>query len=89
MLRFARWEGQETLGPMGGAYGPGRIGDDGKMGRFLALPPEREPSLARSTHARSRVAHLFTPRVSELPTCCEPGTARAPSPASGFVLWWQ
>jgi hypothetical protein len=54
-----------------------------------ALPPEREPSLARSIHARSLEAHLFSPRVSELPPRCEPGTAHAPPPSSGFVLWWQ
>jgi len=46
--------------------------------RISAPPPEREPSLARSAHARSREALLFSPRTSELPTRCEPGTARAP-----------
>jgi hypothetical protein len=69
-------------------FGP-RPPSDYLSGCISALPPEREPSLARSTRARSLVAHLFSPRASELPPRCEPGTARAPPPPSGFVLWWQ
>jgi hypothetical protein len=37
------------------------------VGRILAPPSEREPSLARSTHVRSRMVRLFSPRVLELP----------------------
>ena len=49
----------------------------------------RTHQLARSIGALSLVVHPFSPRASELPPCCEPGTARAPPPSGGFLLWWR
>jgi type II secretory pathway pseudopilin PulG len=56
-------------------------------GRISALPPEREPSLARSGHECEREIKTLV-RFPQARTCCEPGTARGPSPL-GAPTWRQ
>ncbi len=58
-----------------------------RQGRSSALPPDREPSPARSSGKHEREIKAV-PRSVQVPTCCEPGTARGPS-LGHLNPWWK
>src|SRR5258707_8053042 len=55
--------------------------------RILVVPPDREPSSARSGH-ECKGACKQIPRCLPGRTRCEPRTARGPAPGQLPLRWW-